>query len=196
MSVAGKKVTKNRCSKVFNIVCRITFDGEWSGSKVNKKPCLYFIYTLKTIPLPTVEKKQTMSVKKAILEKWVVAQKKHHLSDKHVQMARELGLNPDKLGKIETTRRKHGKHRYRSLSKRFTANALNGKHPKRSSPWSKSWRSRKRRRKNRRKPKRNVENSMMKIYHEILFTRWTMSTIFNDKIVVYYIKWYILKLYI
>ena len=42
-----------------------------------------------------------MSVKKAILEKWVVAQKKHRLSDKHVQMARELGLNPDKLGKID-----------------------------------------------------------------------------------------------
>lgn len=29
------------------------------------------------------------------IEKWVVAQKKHKLSDKHVQMARELGLNPD-----------------------------------------------------------------------------------------------------
>ena len=36
-----------------------------------------------------------MGVKKAILEKWMVAQKKHHLSDKHVQMGRELGLNPD-----------------------------------------------------------------------------------------------------
>ena len=42
-----------------------------------------------------------MGVKKAILEKWVVAQKRHHLSDKLVQMARELGLNPDKLGKID-----------------------------------------------------------------------------------------------
>lgn len=42
-----------------------------------------------------------MGVKKAILEKWMVAQKKHRLSDKHVQMARELGLNPDKLGKID-----------------------------------------------------------------------------------------------
>lgn len=31
----------------------------------------------------------------------MVAQKKHRLSDKHVQMARELGLNPDKLGKID-----------------------------------------------------------------------------------------------
>ncbi|MEI3469676.1 MAG: hypothetical protein V8Q76_13895 [Bacteroides intestinalis] len=41
-----------------------------------------------------------MGVKKAILEKWMVAQKKHRLSDKHVQMGRELGLNPDKLEKI------------------------------------------------------------------------------------------------
>jgi len=37
----------------------------------------------------------------AAKEKWVVAQKRHKLSDKHVQMARELGLNPDKLGKID-----------------------------------------------------------------------------------------------
>ena len=35
------------------------------------------------------------------LEKWQVAQKRHRLSDKQVQMARELGLNPDKLGKID-----------------------------------------------------------------------------------------------
>ena len=42
-----------------------------------------------------------MAVKKAILEKWMVAQKKHRLSDKHVQMGREHGLNPDKLGKID-----------------------------------------------------------------------------------------------
>ena len=38
---------------------------------------------------------------KAILEKWMVAQKRHRLSDKQVQMARELGLNPDKLGNGE-----------------------------------------------------------------------------------------------
>lgn len=42
-----------------------------------------------------------MAVTKAILEKWIVTQKRHRLSDKQVQMARELGLNPDKLGKID-----------------------------------------------------------------------------------------------
>lgn len=31
----------------------------------------------------------------------MVAQKRHRLSDKQVQMARELGLNPDKLEKID-----------------------------------------------------------------------------------------------
>lgn len=45
-----------------------------------------------------------MAVTKAILEKWMAAQKCHHLSDRHVQMARELGLNPDKLGKIDNHR--------------------------------------------------------------------------------------------
>ena len=40
-----------------------------------------------------------MAIKKSQIEKWIVAQKKHRLSDTHVQMARELGLNPDKLGK-------------------------------------------------------------------------------------------------
>lgn len=42
-----------------------------------------------------------MAITKAILEKWMMAQKRHRLSDKQVQMARELGLNPDKLGKID-----------------------------------------------------------------------------------------------
>ena len=42
-----------------------------------------------------------MAIKKSQIEKWIVPQKKHRLSDTHVQMARELGLNPDKLGKID-----------------------------------------------------------------------------------------------
>lgn len=45
-----------------------------------------------------------MAVTKVILEKWLAAQKRHRLSDKQVQMARELGLNPDKLGKIDNHR--------------------------------------------------------------------------------------------
>jgi len=69
-----------------------------TGRKSSKKPFL---------PVCFLHVKQTgifvsyiinMAVK---IEKWVVAQKKHRLSDKHVQMARELGLNPEKLGKID-----------------------------------------------------------------------------------------------
>lgn len=42
-----------------------------------------------------------MATNRSQLEKWLTAQKRHHLSDKQVQMARELGLNPNKLGKID-----------------------------------------------------------------------------------------------
>lgn len=42
-----------------------------------------------------------MATNRSQLEKWLTAQKRHHLSDKQVQMARELGLNPDKLAKID-----------------------------------------------------------------------------------------------
>jgi hypothetical protein len=35
------------------------------------------------------------------LEEWVEARKRHHLSHAQVQMARELGMNPKKLGKLD-----------------------------------------------------------------------------------------------
>ena len=35
------------------------------------------------------------------IQDWVVARKRHHLSHAHVQMARELGMNPKKLGKLD-----------------------------------------------------------------------------------------------
>jgi hypothetical protein len=38
------------------------------------------------------------------LRAWVDARRRHHLSHTHVQMARELGLNPDKLGKLDNHR--------------------------------------------------------------------------------------------
>jgi hypothetical protein len=36
----------------------------------------------------------------AKLQEWVEARKRHRLSHAHVQMARELGMNPRKLGKL------------------------------------------------------------------------------------------------
>ncbi len=35
------------------------------------------------------------------LEQWLTAKKKFRLSDKHIQMARELGLNPQKFGSLD-----------------------------------------------------------------------------------------------
>ena len=35
------------------------------------------------------------------LQEWAEARKRHHLSHAHVQMARELGMNPKKLGKLD-----------------------------------------------------------------------------------------------
>ena len=35
---------------------------------------------------------------------WIDARKKYHLSDTHIQMARELGMNPKKLGGLANTK--------------------------------------------------------------------------------------------
>lgn len=43
-------------------------------------------------------KKQKASVK---VQAWIDARKRHRLSHAQVQMARELGMNPKKLGKID-----------------------------------------------------------------------------------------------
>ncbi len=40
----------------------------------------------------------------AKLPPWVEAQRRHHLTDVQVQMARELGLNPKKFGKLNNHR--------------------------------------------------------------------------------------------
>lgn len=37
----------------------------------------------------------------ARLQVWIDARKRHHLSHAQVQMARELGMNPAKLGKLD-----------------------------------------------------------------------------------------------
>ncbi len=33
-------------------------------------------------------------------KKWIEAKKKYHLSDTQIQMARELGMNPQKFGSL------------------------------------------------------------------------------------------------
>lgn len=43
------------------------------------------------------------------LQAWIDARKKYHLSHAHIQMARELGLNPRKFGKIANHRQERWK---------------------------------------------------------------------------------------
>ena len=38
------------------------------------------------------------------LRPWIEARRRFHLSHAHIQMARELGMNPDKLGKLANHR--------------------------------------------------------------------------------------------
>ena len=45
-----------------------------------------------------------MKKPKARLDTWADAQKRFHLSDLHIQMARELGLNPKKFGGLANHR--------------------------------------------------------------------------------------------
>jgi hypothetical protein len=48
-----------------------------------------------------------MTTKKSLpsqSQAWIDARRRHRLSHAHVQMARELGLNPRKLGKIDNHR--------------------------------------------------------------------------------------------
>jgi len=40
----------------------------------------------------------------ALPETWQEARRRHRLSDRHVAMARELGLNPKKLGSLDNHR--------------------------------------------------------------------------------------------
>ncbi len=43
------------------------------------------------------------------LQKWIDARKRHHLSHAHIQMARELGMKPTSLGKLDNHRQERWK---------------------------------------------------------------------------------------
>jgi hypothetical protein len=43
------------------------------------------------------------------LQAWIDARQRHHLSHAQVQMARELGMNPAKLGKLDNHRQEQWK---------------------------------------------------------------------------------------
>ena len=43
------------------------------------------------------------------MQAWIAARDRHHLSHAHVQMARELGMNPRKLGGLDNAAQEHWK---------------------------------------------------------------------------------------
>lgn len=51
-------------------------------------------------------KKKKLNPKMSV---WVEARKRHHLSNAQVQMARELGMNPAKLGKLDNHKQEQWK---------------------------------------------------------------------------------------
>jgi hypothetical protein len=55
---------------------------------------------------------------------WIDVRKRFHLAHAHIQMARELGMNPKKFGKLATTSKNRGRHRYRCSSRTVTSSAL------------------------------------------------------------------------
>jgi hypothetical protein len=60
---------------------------------------MVFVATIPVPPIPMTP----MSKQKKLHQKlipWLEAKKRHRLSDMHIQMARELGMNPKKLGKL------------------------------------------------------------------------------------------------
>ena len=50
-----------------------------------------------------------MAAKSRNLQVWIEARKRHHLTHTQVQMARELGMNPQKLGKLDNHRQEKWK---------------------------------------------------------------------------------------
>jgi hypothetical protein len=57
------------------------------------------------------------------LQAWIDARKRHKLSHAHVQMGRELGMNPRKLGKLDNHNRSPGSSRCPHLSRSCASSA-------------------------------------------------------------------------
>ena len=63
------------------------------------------------------------------LQVWIDARKKYHLSHVHIQMARELGKNPRKFGKIANHRQEPWKAPLPVLLKTSISNGLGRRDP-------------------------------------------------------------------
>jgi hypothetical protein len=66
------------------------------------------------------------------VQAWVEARERYHLSHARVQMARELGLSPRKLGKIANRRQEPGERRCLNSSSTSTSGGSAGSGPRSS----------------------------------------------------------------
>lgn len=64
------------------------------------------------------------------LQDWVEARRCHHLSHAHVQMARELGMNPKKLGKLDNHDQEPSKASLPQFIERLYSKGFGRKRPK------------------------------------------------------------------
>ena len=62
----------------------------------------FALFTLNSYPklIYWIPKRYTMSKRSKNAEAWSQAKRKFRLSDAHIQMARELGMNPKKFGSL------------------------------------------------------------------------------------------------
>ncbi|MGH2718221.1 MAG: hypothetical protein ACRDJU_06555 [Actinomycetota bacterium] len=65
----------------------------------------------------------------ALPPEWVQARKRHRLSERHVQMARELGMNPKKLGGLDNHRQEPWKAPLPEFIEGLHAKRFGGKKP-------------------------------------------------------------------
>ena len=89
----------------------------------------------------------------ANLQPWIDARRKFHLSHAHVQMARELGMNPKKLGKLDNHRQEPWKLPLPQFIAHLYAKRFGKERPTHSGP-SRKWQQRRlQRNKQRKRPR-------------------------------------------
>lgn len=75
---------------------------------------------------PVVTRKPSASV---LPPEWVQAGKRHRLSNRHIKMARELGMNPKKLGGLDNHRQEPWKAPLPEFIEALHAKRFGGKKP-------------------------------------------------------------------
>ena len=93
----------------------------------------------------------------------MAAQKRHCLSDRHVQMARELGLNPDKLGKIDNHRQEPWKATLPQFIENIYFKRSSVSSLKLSGRWNRFWRKWNSKRSSEKRKRMNGGNSVFSL---------------------------------